>query len=255
MKKFFYRLLFLIAVLAGCNDQKIPGQTWTINNDEAKVTGKAQLNKLYSIDLEYIDEYQISNYIWIDVDDRNRLYVLDLSGQNLHRFNSNGTYDRILIGKGAQREKLSYAENFCTLADTLFIHDRFTGIKVFDLDGRYIQTYFLERPRNKGIFKPIGKYLFGNERISVKGNISQSTWYLTKFGRNLKPIKRITEVKTDFFRTPQFEPAYILCFDSEGNTYFPVSRDVYRITKFDFNGNKLFTFGRKYVPNSLPDTF
>lgn len=164
-----------------------------------------------------------------------------------------GCTDKIFVAKGRQQENLSSAENFCIMADTLFVHDRFTGIKVFDLDGTFIQIYSLDRPRNKGIFKPHGQYFIGNECVLERANFSQSTWYLTKYKRDFEPVKEIARVETDFFHTPQFEPAYILCFDSDGNTYFPTSRDEYRILKFDSNGDKVFTFGRKYIPETYSE--
>ena len=200
---------------------------------------------LYSIDLENIARYNISDYLWMNVDKKNNLYVLDIRRRKIHIFDHSGTYIKFIGGSGPGRRDISGAENFFICNDMIYLYDRWQGIKIWDLNGEYIDFIRIKKPKNLGIFRPFKSYFLGLECRS-KNNIYEREWSLDRYSKKLKHKNNITTLRLDLFNDPQFNPQNIVAVDSENNCYFPVKRDEYIINKYSGDGELLLSFGRKY---------
>jgi len=114
------------------------------------------LQKLYSIDLEKTDDYFFGDIpANMEADDKNNLYILDYVTSKIAIFDSSGKFLKLLGGKGQAPKELEKPVSMSIDRNKIYIYERNKGIKIWDLNGKYIN--FKVFPYTIFKFKKINK--------------------------------------------------------------------------------------------------
>ena len=136
-----------------------------IKNDAPKYadTEFITLEELYSINVDEFDEYYIYKVKRMDVDSDTNLYVLDFYESTITIFDKNGKYLRTMGRKGQGPNELKNPLSISIYDDKISIYEKFKGIKIWDLNGKYIYS-ILRSGRNIGACIPINNYYLITEK-------------------------------------------------------------------------------------------
>ena len=237
--------IVLIMVCSCRNNQK---DVEYIFSDKPKFSEKrlTSFSELYSIDMLDVSKLSISNSCWMDVDEEDNLYVLDLESSEILVFNDEGENSKKMgQGQGFGPKQLSHPVAIYIFENVIYIYEINRGIKLWDLNGEYKGYINLGRFYNTGLYKPIQEFIIASgAKIGSIDSIME--WELARYSLNGEKLNAIATLFVDPKKEPEFLPMYLIPVDTDYNFYYPVSRNEYMINKYDLNGKSLLRFGRDY---------
>jgi len=93
----------------------------------------------------------------MDVDSDTNLYVLDFYESTITVFDKNGKYLRTMGRQGQGPNELEQPLCISIYDDKISIYEKFKGIKIWDLNGKYID-FILDNRKNISICKAINNF-------------------------------------------------------------------------------------------------
>jgi len=231
-----------------CSVAKDKNDVKVINNDKPKYKGTDFLNlsQLYTINMgTTLEGFNILNASWFDVDNFGNLYVMDAYDSKIHIFTSNGKYTKTFGGLGEGPSNLYKPRIISILDDKIYVLERFRGIKIFSLNGEYID-FVSSDMRSLFALKAFEDFFLGLRMSLAKGNPNLRIWNLVKYSRDYEEELQLIELKKESNRFNLFSKTYINSIDSKHNIYFPYSDDKYLVKKYDIKGNPILSFSRKF---------
>lgn len=247
----------LIFTLINCTILYSQTESTFIFSDSPKITGDEliKLTNYYSIDVLDIKNFTVSAIRWMDIDNYGNLYVLAHLEKQILVFDKKGNFLRKMGGPGQSSTELERPHSFYVHNDKLYIFEEYRGIKIWELNGNYID-FILKASSQAGdimqspLFRPVsGGYIgvhwefLGDPRGKFhKLNI------LARYNDKLNIVNEIATANIDPIKYFNYVLVEIIALDSENNLYFPVLIDPYKyiINKYDLKGNKIISFGRKF---------
>ncbi len=248
-KKTFVLILLVILVFSKLctaqNNQEIMDQ-------EPKYNGKdlIKFNEVFNIDISNIEQYYMSSVGSMDIDSDSNLYVLAHYDYKMMKFDKDGNFIEEFGGAGHGPRELAYSSRFYIHNDRIYIFEETRGIKIWDLNGKYID--YIVVGRNNGSssnYKPFGDFFIGSYEL-YEGDVLNADftakYKLSVYDNNIKVINEVTELVVDPIEL--YLPFYydLLAVDSKLKIYYPENATEYKINKYDLKGKKQLTFGRKY---------
>lgn len=245
--------IFMAAVLSSClllcickSDDKVPKNKYNLS-PKYKNKELLRLEEIGKIDIYKTDEYLISRVTDIDTDKDNNLYVLDKNECKIAVFDSLGQYLKSFGGKGGGPKELFMPEDISVFENRLYIYEAYKGLKVWSLNGDYVEYIRIKSLKNLANFKffkdfnvlsqqrPVGDHMLGVRR-----------WEMFKIPKDFGEYKVLITKEVNLSEDLHFFMDYIIPFNSDYDFYFPVERNEYRINKYDESGNFIMSFSRKY---------
>ena len=238
----FVGICLLLFSCSGQNDNELLLQ---ISNEAPLYSDDSFLNldNIYNIKL-ISNDYQISQATDMGVDKNNNLYVLSQFESNITIFDNNGEYVRSMGQPGQGPNDLSRPHKMSIYDEKIYIVEGFSGMKVWDLNGEYINKVNVS----------VSNYLL----IKHLKNIVMLLSYMSKSegtihhivlsiaDDNYKNKNEIFEYNLNRNTEFSFYPQFVLAITENGNFYFPRSSDSHNIIKYDATGKPLFGFDREY---------
>ncbi|MCP4726624.1 MAG: 6-bladed beta-propeller, partial [bacterium] len=249
MKKIvpFLLFLFLYQDIFSQNNEKYIMNQEIPENTEADFLN---LEKRYSIDVLDYEKYEISLVTNITSDDSGNLYIVSLMDSKIFVFDSLGNFVKELGGRGQGPRELEKPFSLAVKYDKMFVHERYKGLKIWDSEGKYLDYIIFPPTKRNAVFFPYpGYYLVSYhewDKDPMKTGKYILHYYYSKFDLKLNKITDINEIIIDAHKIMGFAPSEIIAFDSEDNIYTPVLPEIYKINKYNKDGEFLFSFGRKY---------
>lgn len=225
--------------------EKYPESYKQVFNTEPRYKDKefVKLKLLHSIEM-FSSEYTVSVVSDMDADSDNNLYVPAQYDGTITVFDHNGKYMKTL-GQRGQGPRDLYAPRLVSIHDNkLHIIEGFNGLKIWNLQGDYIDKIFI---RNIGyeFFKATNDfYYFMYFRVGMDRNTW--TYTLSEFSKDFEHEKEIFSCLKDHAKEFKFEPEYVIAFTSDNQFYFPENIDTYSIMKYDPSGSPVLNVQRKY---------
>jgi len=215
-------------------------------NPKYKDTDFISLTQLYTINIATTSgKYNILNASWFDVDNSGNLYIMDTYDSKIHIFDSNGNHIKTFGGLGEGPSDLNEPRIISILNEKIYVLERYRGIKIFSLNGKYIDFVSTEM-RSLFALKAFEDFFLGLRMSLRQGNPNLRTWSFEKYSTNYEKELQITELKKKSNRFNLFSKTYINSIDSKHNIYFPYSDDEYLVMKYDIKGTPLLSFSRNF---------
>jgi len=210
------------------------------------------LEELYKINVNEFDKYYINDVTCIDVDDNLNLYVLDYYEAQITVFNKDGKYVRTMGGKGQGPNELERPIAMNIYNNKIYICQDHKGLKIFDLQGKYVD-FNITKMGNYKVIKAFDEYfLTVNTKLSLP--LGQKFDYIIeKQSLDAKNITTIWDVSYIGDHPNIISHDYYLAMDSQKNIYIPEDHEKYKINKLTLDGKLLLTFGREYKRISYSD--
>ena len=256
MKSIYFTILIicnLFVAFTHAQDKKVTVQFVKNKAPKYADTEFITLEELYSINVEEFDEYYIYKLADMDVDSDTNLYVLDYFESTVTVFDKNGKYLRTFGGNGQGPGELERPLIISIYDDKISIYENFKGIKIWDLNGKYID-FILKSGDPIEIILPINNFYLLTVHKYLKRNIVEVTMCVDKYTQDLKLINNIVTIDNNSRKHSFFNPMSFIAINSKQHIYFPEKANEYKINKYDLDGNLLLSFGRDYkrIPFSKP---
>jgi hypothetical protein len=204
------------------------------------------LKELYRIPLDDEsgkNQYYIQETWGMDADSANNLYIPDYWNCTVTVFDKNGKYVRTMFGKGQGPGELLLPNNISILHNKMYIYESNRGIKVFNLQGRYIDFFVISQGFHR-LFRAFDNYLLTVDiKIYPIYPEDQRGNFLDLYSNEGKKIRNIAVIKTE---DNTYSSSWAFSVDSKNRIYYPDSRDEYKINVFSVEGKLLYSFGREY---------
>ncbi len=255
-------IITICIVLLIFNDLFSQSLSPTINEKPMYTSAEfVSFEKMYNIDIDKYDEFLIPYVSHMAVDEKGYLYVLAIAEHKIFVFDNNGKFIKEMGGLGQGPRELTKPISLFINQNKIYIFEAMHGIKIWDLDGNYLDYILVSRNNNLScLFRP-----YNDEIISVMTEIDVSPrspkemisaplfFRLKRFSSEMKLINSIAELKVDPTKNISFTYTESVPIDSDGNVYFPENLDTYLINKYDLDGNKIVSFGRVYKREKYSD--
>ena len=211
------------------------------------------LEKIYSISIDNLDESYISNASWLQIDNDRNLYVLDHYEAKIYVYDENGNFIKSFGRPGQGPNELERPLIFFINNSQLYIYESAKGIKIWDFDGKYIDYIIQQGSFNFATPVPIDDFLLiiNYGRKDERGRMISE---IAKYTKDFKLINHIVSIAVDQKKDPGFIPG-LISFNNKNQFYWPQERNKYIINKYDFDGNVLLSFGRKYERKPYSDNY
>ncbi len=202
-----------------------------------------EFKKLFDIPL-MTDDYILNDAGPFQMDKDSNLYVMDIYSNQIIKFDPKGRFIRKFGGTGDGPSEFRSGRFFVIENEKFYILEKNKGIKVWDINGKYLDYILGGGFLNMSDIKIHGNKMY---MLNSEGNLPEISSILSSYSFNnrLKREKVISEIKIDINKERKFSLTTIP-IDSDGNIYSPVLRDEHLINKYDHEGNLVLTFGRKY---------
>lgn len=160
------------------------------------------------------------------------LYVLDTKTCRIHIWDKLGKYIKSFGQKGEGPGEMQFPYKADVTATSLWVHDLAGKMNQFDLDGKYIKTFHLQRPRMR-TFSAISDELFlvTTRRQENAHDIFNRFELVNTEG---KTVKTLAEIRNESFLSPRegdnhatvkaFPPVPEIQKDNQGNIFFGFSQ-------------------------------
>jgi hypothetical protein len=214
------------------------------------------LEELHKIDLNVYVEYYIDKIISMDSDSNSNLYIVDRSKSSINIFDKNGKFIKTIGRAGQGPGDLEDVSWITIHNEKIYIYQNFKGMKVWDLQGKYIDYYRIPIG-NYMIFKIANGYYY---TIQFKGvdTPEKQHYILKKYNYNFTESKELFEciflalIENGIRTLSNLSYNCNFAVDNNGNVYYPDNLDEYKINVFSADGNIINTFGRVYkrIPKS-----
>ena len=201
------------------------------------------LEKLFSINTY---DYDLVNNSWIDIDQNSNLYILDPFISKINIFDNKGSYLDTIGRIGQGPNELVKPFSFSIKNEKLYIHELNKGIKIWDLNGNYIDFILLNVFGNIGIFKFYDECFIGQQAFFDMSIPNIIKWEISRFDYNANKINNICTINIDQTKNPKFTLFHYLAINKDKHIFLAERGNEYSISKYDFEGNLLLTIKRKY---------
>ncbi|MFC1493325.1 6-bladed beta-propeller [candidate division KSB1 bacterium] len=208
------------------------------------------LIKKYSIDVLDYEEYEISIVTNIAADSNGNLYVVSIMDSKIFVFDSLGNFKKELGRPGQGPRELERPYSIALTDNKIYVYERNKGVKIWDAEGKYLDYFLFPFSKRLPNFYPYPDHYLVSY-FEYEGNPAEtgkwiSHFYYSKFDLELNKISDINKIIIDEHKVASYHPTDIIAIDSENNIYTPVSPEIYRINKYNKDGDFLFSFGREY---------
>jgi len=245
-------VLFFYSILHCCGNQENTEGIKIVTNIKSKYenTEFVTLEKLFTINL-ISDKYEISDVPAIDIDEWNNIYVLGFFECCVVVFDEKGNYLRTMgrQGQGPQDLVQPYLLNYFN--NNLYIYQSGNGLKIWDVNGKYIKKINTPRGDYRFIKPLIDYFLVLLSRSGDERNIRR--YFFNLVSKDFKDLSELLVYEKDDQSELFFSLEY--AFATNNNVfYFPERSNKYSIVKYDLTGKKLMTFGREYNRKPFSET-
>ncbi|MFC1564603.1 6-bladed beta-propeller [candidate division KSB1 bacterium] len=247
MKDDIFILILILSIFVACtqNNVEIDGGVIHFVNDKPRFDKKpfVELEKLYDIS-NRTSNYYIVEPRYFDVDSDTSLYVLEPFENCVYVFNSKGSFIRKMGETGDGPSELRNSRFINIVDDIIYITEKNKGVKVWDLNGKYIDYIVGNKTLAKSIIYMDS--IFGLKVTGRKENGEDIIGFeIGKYTKEFEKINRILHVEFEESKRKGYFPLFIPV-NSKGDVFFPADRDKYIIKKYDTNGKIIKSFGREY---------
>lgn len=213
--------------------------------------GFITLEKLFEINNDGGDKYYIFRGSDIAADPAGNIYIIDyMSTENyVRKFDKNGKYVASFSPHGQGPNELQNPRTLQIADNKLHIYQRGMGVKALDYEGNYSHSNVFSR----GIvswFATSGATYIYLSYFSLPERPGLERFVLNNVNINSGDIKEIIEIQSTNTEDSGFYIPYTAATNSKVELFFAPTGDEYKILKYDFEGNLLLEFGRKY--NRIP---
>lgn len=242
---FYYLICIMFAPLPLLNAQKV--ETPVIMNESPKFGNLdfLSLEKIFSIDLNKYEKYEI-NSIWsMDVDNDTNLYILDPFVCTISIFNNSGKFIKTIGGIGQGPREFEHPSSLSIHRNKIYVYENYKGLKIIDLNGEYID-FLLHVNHNTVECDFINNYFVTTETLIPDLDLTKKAQTLNRYNIDFEFINNIASLNLNHYKTPPFQPHMYIAVNSEFEYYFPQSYNKYIINKYNAEGELLSSFGRNY---------
>jgi len=216
-----------------------------------------KLNKIYTI-IGNSDAFEADRILLqpdlIKMDSENNLYIADIKTLSIKAFDSKGNFKRSIAKKGVGPGELNWMSDFL-INDNLYIFDNSKYIKVFSLDGNFIQKVpfatksidichqIVNITDTTYISSALG-HIQRNDDISIVRKASIFDYN----GLEVFNIYGDTLAVKEFHKYPEklINMDYILTSDKEVIYISKKNKNIYNITGYNFSGEKIIDITKYY---------
>ncbi|KPK91985.1 hypothetical protein AMJ80_06985 [bacterium SM23_31] len=248
MKPVYFTLFVICGVFitfAYSQEKNVDKQQF-IQNIEPKYAGSefVTLEELYKIPVDEYEQYYFSDIWAMDVDSDTNLYVLDNQECTVTVFDKNGKFLRTMGGAGQGPGELEEPGSLCILDGKIYIYEWFKGIKVWDLQGNYVD-FFIKDSSDFVVFRAFDDFLLTVEGNSINESLSETEYYFERYTLDLEKINTVARLEHKE-KNGTFVPDLAFAVNSKRHIYFLTGRDEYKINIYSADGDILKSFGREY---------
>ena len=207
------------------------------------------LEKSHSIS-SYGDDYNIKFITSFDVDDNDNLYILGQIEDQINIFNNQRIYIKTIVGTGEWPHELltPVVVRYCD--DQLYVAERYTDIKLWDIHGNYIRKILSNNDTMEMFVSDAGIFCFNSMGID---DVFLRKFALYHDSHDLDNGKTVFTFTNDMSKNFFFNPQWAWALDTDNTIYFPGNPEEYRINKYDQHGTLLLSFGRNYQRKSFSE--
>ncbi len=242
-------------ILINCSDKNHDPGTFLLNkepkyNDREFVT----LEKLFEIHPADSENHYFEDVSQMEVDENGNLFILDNSQRILSVFDTKGDFIKRMGSYGQGPREFEKLDNFAIFDNKIHLHERYKGIKIWNMEGEYLDFITLKStfyPGNNSFgmfgqfFSPFGKFYLSSFCADDLDGSNLRKYAIARYTNDLKIDTVIASLDAHFFDDFAFQPTYV-AVNSDLHIYFPEIRDQYIIHKYDINGSRIGSFGRVY---------
>jgi len=224
--KYFILFITCFLLLVSCNQEKTDWKGTIEENDGVTIVKNPKEplynGEVFTLEEELIignpegsEEYMFSRIRDIDVDNNEKIYVLDSKESHIKVFNKDGGYVTVIGKKGQGPGEIQSAGNFSiTPNNEILINDSFArSLHYFSLNGEYLKSTLLTN-----------KSMFTRPQVNSQNNIVASyvvmdnvvISHLKLFSPDLK--EKLTIFSYELAKYPVINPYFPQC-------YWQISRD------------------------------
>lgn len=211
------------------------------------------LSSKYKIDVLDYEKFELSMVRFHDADDNGNLYILSILDSKIIVFDSLGNFKREMGRKGQGPKELMKPFSFSVKFDKIYIYELYRGLKIWDLDGNYIDFILFAEDNQHAIVKPFSNYFLvsywewdGTPIIGATNKQIDKKYNYSIFDLKLKKLFDINSLNINSLITFHYAANEMMAIDNIGNIYTPVNSYSYRINKYNNKGKLLISFGREY---------
>ncbi|MCP2520400.1 6-bladed beta-propeller [Candidatus Aminicenantes bacterium AC-708-M15] len=150
------------------------------------IKNKISFKEILSIGVEEGPDYlMFGNYIKVDVDQEENVYILDSQNSRVLKFDKNGKFLWQVGRKGQGPGEFEYPEDLIITENELIVAES-TRIHYFDKNGNFKKTYRMEKPI-KGIIACPDNQIIAS--LLITGQVGVGCAFFTKEGKLIRIFK------------------------------------------------------------------
>jgi len=264
-KKIFYiilvfSLISLIPTYASPQKIKtIDGVKYIINGEKPNPPKKTPFQMILTEEIcigeSGEEEEAFSETIFIAVDDKENIYVMDMKLNNIKVFNALGEYVRTIAKQGQGPGELNMPIGIqITLNEELMVEEALNRrLSYFTLEGKFLRsTSTADKTSLSGLILGPKGNMVGRE-LALEEN--KMWWIVKKYDKDLNELFTVDRVE---FPNPlqgkinPFELMIVFNIDPNGNIIYGISKD-YEIKFISPEGKHIKSITKKHTPIKITD--